>query len=356
MIGRQSFVRIACLGLALGALAVPAQADDFYKNKSIAIIVGSSAGGGYDGYARYLAKSWGNFIPGHPGFVVRNMPGAGSLKATNYIYNVAPKDGTEIGGIQQGMLFEPLFKTMGSGHEAKFDPMKLGYIGAAVHDQAVMVVWHTTPFKSLADIKGKTVLTGSAGATTNYAVYPRLMNATMGTSIKVIEGYNGTSSITLAVERGELQAMTGWDYSSLSSRKADWLKDKKVRILVQFGAKKIPEMPDVPLARDHASSPLNQEVLDLITLRQDIGRPYITPPNLPKDRLRDAPEVVLVDGDGHGFPRRRQEAPYRDHAVECGGSQGGRREGLRRFAGSGGQGAQGPGRQDRQEGEKEEEE
>src|SRR5690606_23895225 len=120
---------------------------------------------------------------------------------------------------------------------------------------------------------------------TNYAVYPRLMNATMGTHIKVIDGYQGTSAITLALERGELQGMAGWDYSSLSSSKGDWLRDKKVRVLVQFGAKKIPEMPDVPLARDHASTPIDRDVLDLITLRQDLGRPYIAPPGLPKDRL-----------------------------------------------------------------------
>lgn len=282
----QSMLRIACLGLAACAFTATAQADDFYHGKTVAIVVGSSAGGGYDGYARFLAKYWGGFIPGHPSFVVRNMPGAGSLKATNYIYNVAPRDGTTIGGIQQSILFEPLFKNMGSGHEAKFDAMKLGFIGAATHDQAVMVVWHTTPFHSLADLKGKTVLTGSAGVTTNYAVYPRLMNATMGTSIKVIEGYHGTSGITLALERGELQAMTGWDYSSLSSRKRDWLLQKKVRVLVQFGAKKIPELPNVPLARNHTTTPLDRDVLDLITLPQNIGRPYVAPPDLPKERLQ----------------------------------------------------------------------
>jgi len=274
------------LGLIVALGAPPAaQAADFYEGKSVSITVGSSAGGGYDTYARFLARSWGKFIPGRPNFVVKNMPGAGSLKASNYIYNVAAKDGTEVGAIQQGMFFEPLFKVMGTGREAKFDALKFGWIGAVVKDQAVMVVWHATPFKSLSEIMGKEVLSGSAGATTNYATYPRLMNATMGTSIKVIEGYNGTSSITLALERGELQAMTGWDFSSLASSKGRWLQDKKVRVIVQFGAKKIPELPDVPLARDYASSPLNRDVLDLITLRQDIGRPYVAPPGLPKDRL-----------------------------------------------------------------------
>jgi tripartite-type tricarboxylate transporter receptor subunit TctC len=148
-----------------------------------------------------------------------------------------------------------------------------------------MVVWHTTPFKSLADIKSAQVLTGSAGATTNYSVYARLMNATMGTHLKIVEGYRGTSDVTLALERGEIQAVTGWDYSSLIGTKADWVKNHDVRILVQFGAHKLSDLPDVPLAREQATTAVNRKVLDLITLRQEIGRPYIAPPGLPADRL-----------------------------------------------------------------------
>jgi tripartite-type tricarboxylate transporter receptor subunit TctC len=265
--------------------AASVHADEFYKGKTITIVVGSASGGGYDTYARFLARHWPDYIPGKPNVVVQNMPGAGSLKAANYIYNVAPKDGTAVAAVQQGILFEPLFKTMGSGKEAKFDPTKLGWIGAVTHDTSIMVVWHSTPFKSLKDVKKAEVLTGSAGATTNYAVYARLMNATMGTHLKIVEGYQGTSGVTLALERGEVQAMTGWDYSSLMGTKADWVKNHQVRIMVQFGAHKIPELPDVPLAREQATTPVNQKVLDLITLRQEIGRPYIAPPGLPADRL-----------------------------------------------------------------------
>lgn len=281
---QQSILRIACLGLALCALAAPAQAEDFYKGKTVSITVGSSAGGGYDAYARFLARLWGPFIPGNPKFVVRNMPGAGSLKATNYLYNVAAKDGTQIAAIQSGILFEPLFKVMGR-NQAKFDPVKLNWIGAVVQDQVVMAVWHETPFKSLSDLKGATLLTGASGATTSFAVYPRLMNAAMGTKIQVINGYKSGSAIRLALERGEVQAMTGWNYSSLIARKSDWLTEKKVRILVQFGAKKHPDMPDVPLAREEASTPIDRDVVDLITLRQDLGHPFIAPPDVPKDRI-----------------------------------------------------------------------
>jgi tripartite-type tricarboxylate transporter receptor subunit TctC len=283
---RYRFVlRVACLGLAVAGVAASAQAEDFYKGKTVSIVVGSDSGGGYDIYARFFARSWGRYIPGNPTFVVQNMPGAGSLKATNYIYNVAAKDGTVVGAVQQGTIFEPLFKDMGTGNEAKFDPLKLGWLGAATHETSVMVAWHATPFKSVADTRKAQVLVGSAGATTNYAVYARLMNATMGAHLKIVEGYKGTSAITLALERGEIQALTGWDYSSLSSTKADWLKDKLVRVLVQFGARKLPQFPDVPLARDDTTSDVNRKVLDLITLRQEIGRPYIAPPGLPADRL-----------------------------------------------------------------------
>jgi tripartite-type tricarboxylate transporter receptor subunit TctC len=287
MIRLPSILRIASFGLAVSGFALPAQAADFYKGKTITIFVGSAAGGGYDTYARFVARNWPKYIPGKPNVVVENMPGAGSLKATNYVANVAPRDGTAVGAVQQGILFEPLLKTMGTGKEAKFDPTKLGWIGAMTHDQAVMLVWHTTPLKSIDDLKAaKQVLTGSAGATTNYAVYSRLLNATVGTHLKIVEGYQGTSGITLALQRGEVQAMTGWDYASLMSTHSDWVQNHDVRILVQFGAHKIPQLANVPLARDYASSENNREVMDLITLRQDIGRPYIAPPNLPADRLK----------------------------------------------------------------------
>ncbi len=272
-------------GLALAALAVPATAADFYKNKTVTITVGSSAGGGYDGYARFLAQHWGKFIPGNPNFIVKNMPGAGSLKATNHLYNVAPRDGTQIGAIQNGVVFEPLFKVMGKGREAKFDAQKLNWIGAVTKEVSVMVVWHKTPFKSIADVRKATVRTGASGPTTSYGVYPRLMNATMGTNIRVVMGYNGTSGITLALERGEIDAMTGWDYSSVASRKGQWLKDKKIRILVQFGNKRHRQMPDVPLASELTTNKLNRDVLELIAARQEIGRPYVAPPDVPAEAI-----------------------------------------------------------------------
>jgi tripartite-type tricarboxylate transporter receptor subunit TctC len=274
-------------GLVLGAMCVPAAgAADYFKGKTVSITVGSSAGGGYDGYARFLARHWGRLIPGNPSFIVKNMPGAGSLKATNHIYNVAAKDGTQVGAVQNGIIFEPLFKVMGSGDDAKFDATKLSWIGAVTKETAVMVVWHTTPFKSVADVrKAAKVRTGASGPTTSYGVYPRLMNATMGTNIQVVMGYSGTSDITLALERGEIEAMTGWDFSSVASRKGQWLNDKKIRILVQFAKKRHPQMPDVPLASELTTSKLNRDVLELIAARQEIGRPYIAPPGVPAEAI-----------------------------------------------------------------------
>ncbi|MQA65667.1 MAG: hypothetical protein GEU76_07180 [Alphaproteobacteria bacterium] len=274
-------------GLVLGAMCVPAAgAADYFKGKTVTITVGSSAGGGYDGYARFLGRHWGRLIPGNPSFIVKNMPGAGSLKATNHIYSVAAKDGTQVGAVQNGIIFEPLFKVMGSGNDAKFDATKLSWIGAVTKETAVMVVWHATPFKSVADVrKAAKVRTGASGPTTSYGVYPRLMNATMGTNIQVVMGYSGTSDITLALERGEIEAMTGWDFSSVASRKGQWLKDKKIRILVQFAKKRHPQMPDVPLASELTTSKLNRDVLELIAARQEIGRPYIAPPGVPAEAI-----------------------------------------------------------------------
>lgn len=314
------FVRIACIGLAVCGMAAGAQAAEFYSGKTVAITVGFPPGGGYDGYARFLARDWGSFIPGHPTFIVRNMVGADSLKAANYIYNTAPRDGTVIGAISPGVVFEPLLRVMGNGHEAKFDPTKLGWIGAVVHDQPVGVVWHATPFKSLADLRNHTVITGTTGPAANYGVYPRLMNATMGTHFKIIPGYSGTSGITVALERGELQAMIGWDYSSLSTNKREWLTDKKVRVLVQFGPHKLPELPNVPLARNHTTSKTNRRVLDLITVRQEIGRPYIAPPHLPTGRLatlQDSFDVMMKDKSFLALAKRTHFEISPSNAKEC---------------------------------------
>ena len=292
------FVISAAVLATVSVAAQGALAADFYKGKSVTVTVGSSPGGGYDGYARFLARYWGNFIPGKPKFIVKNLPGANSLKATNFIYNVAPKDGTHIAGIQNGIAFEPLFKIMGKGRDARFDPMKIGWIGATTKEISVMVVWHKTPFKSVKDLIGKEVLVGASGHQSSYAIFPRLMNATMGTSIRVITGYNGTSGVTLALERGEIHAMSGWDFSSLQSRKGQWLKDKKVRVILQFGNKKHPRMPDVPLASEFTTNPANRDVVNLISARQDIGRPYVAPPNLPAGRLetlRTSYQAMLHD-------------------------------------------------------------
>jgi tripartite-type tricarboxylate transporter receptor subunit TctC len=301
MICKRKLLGALSFGMALTVFGVGgAGAADYYKGKSVTITVGSSSGGGYDGYARFLARHWGQLIPGKPKFIVKNMPGAGSLKATNHLYNVAPKDGTEIGAIQNGVVFEPLFKVMGKGREAKFDATKLSWIGAVTRETSVMVVWHTSPFKSIADVRKTQVLTGASGATTSYAVYPRLMNATMGTNIRVVMGYRGTSGITLALERGEIQAMTGWDYSSLASRKGQWLKDNKVRILVQFGNEKHPMMPNVPLASSLTTNKVNRDVLELIAARQDIGRPYVAPPAVPAvamTALRASFQTMMKDAD-----------------------------------------------------------
>lgn len=321
MTGYRSVLRIACIGLAACGMTTAARAADFYNGKNVTINVGFPPGGGYDNYARFLARDWGNFIPGRPNFIVRNMPGAGSLKAANYIYNAAPKDGTEMAEVSQGVVFEPLFKTMGSGHEARYDPAKFGWIGAVNKEQEVMVVWHTTPFHSIEDLrKAKQVVTGTTGPTANYGIYPRLMNATMGTHMKIIPGYGGTSDITVALERGELQAMAGWDYSSLSTVKRDWLVNKKVRVLIQFGTRKIPELADVPLARDNTITKIDRDVLDLATVGQEIGRPFIAPPDLPAGRLatlQDSFMAMLKDKGFLAVAKRAHLEVNPSTAAEC---------------------------------------
>ncbi|MFM2129132.1 MAG: hypothetical protein RL477_678 [Pseudomonadota bacterium] len=273
--------------LAAGATGSVSHAADYYAGKQVSIYVGSSPGGGYDGYARLLSRHWGRLIAGNPNFLIKNMPGASSLKAMNYVSNVAPKDGTAIAAVQNGVALEPLLQTMGAKNRAEFDPAKINWIGAVTREVALVVTWHTSPFKTFADVQKSEMIGGAAGANTDDAVFSRLMNATIGTKIKVVQGYKGSSEMMIALEKGEIQAMPGWNYSSLSSQRPQWLSGKLVRILAQNAMQKHPALQDVPLAVDFARDAESRQVMELISSRLDLGRPYLAPPAIPEERLKD---------------------------------------------------------------------
>jgi tripartite-type tricarboxylate transporter receptor subunit TctC len=272
--------------MASAAVTAASAQQSFYQGKQITLVVGSAPGGGYDLYARLLTRHWPEFIPGKPNFIVQNMDGAGSLVATNFLANTAPRDGTTIGGVQNHMGFEPLLGMTGSRENVRFKAQDLNWIGSAAKEVPVVVVWHETPVKTFDDTFKQEVLMGSSGIATADSVYGNVMNAILGTKFKIITGYKSQNELSTAMERGEVAGRAGWFISSLLSTRSDWIRDKKVRVLVQVALEKHPQFPDVPLVLDWAKSAEAKPQLEFSLAWLLMGRPFLAPPGVPADRVK----------------------------------------------------------------------
>ena len=277
------------LALLGGILALGAQARaqgqavaDFYKGKSVDLFIGYSAGGGYDVYARLVARHLGKHIPGNPTVVPRNMDGAGSLRLANWLYNVAPKDGLAMGALSRGAAFDPLFGSPG----AQFDASKFNWIGSANNEVSVCVVWTaTSAVKNVEEMLRSPVLMGGSGGAADTDQFVHAINGVFGAKMKLILGYAGGNEINLAMERGEVQGRCGWSWSSVMSTHPEWLRDKKVNVLVQLSLTKHADLPDTPLIMDLARTEEDKSILGLVFARNVMGRPFVAPPGLPADRL-----------------------------------------------------------------------
>jgi tripartite-type tricarboxylate transporter receptor subunit TctC len=282
MPNRSAFALAAGAVIAAAGFCGAANAADYYKGKELSFVVASGAGGGYDVYTRVFARTFNKHIPGQPNIVVRNKPGASGLTASNYLYNNAPKDGSEIGMLYNTNILEPLL----GNSAAHYDALKLGWVGSIGKLQNICVTWHTSPVKTLDDLKHHPDLTVAAtGVTGNSATMPRILNDVLGTKIKVIAGYS-TSGQRLALERGEVQGICGLGYSTLAASNPEWISNHKINILAQVGL--YPDkrnMPKVPMVLDTVKDPHKKQVLELLLIRQEWGRPIVTPPNVPADRL-----------------------------------------------------------------------
>ncbi len=288
------------LALALiASCAVPARADpvaDFYKGAVISMVVSTSAGGGYDALARAIARHISKHIPGAPTVVVRNMPGAGGIVATNYLYAAAPRDGSVLGLIQNDPPLEPLFGTS----EAHFDPTKFNWLGTPSVETAMVLVWHTVPVNSVDDLRRRETAMGASGANSTPAFFARLLNATLHTKMKVIPGFPGQNDAFLAMERGELDGYPSVFYSALSSTRPNWLPEKKAKAIVQYGPEKLPELGDVPFAPDLVTDAEDKQLLELAFTPLALGRPLLLPPDVPAARvaaLRQALMQTFADPD-----------------------------------------------------------
>lgn len=279
-----------------------ASAKEFYQGKQINIVVGSDTGGGYDACARLLARHWPKYISGSPAVVVRNMPGAGSLNAMNYVANVASKDGLTIGAPQNTIGYEPIMGLSGSRENARFDPRKLNWLGSVSKEISVPLLWKPAPVTSFQDLIAtkRSVTTGSTGLSTPNSTYAQLMNATLGTNFNIIQGYTSQNAVFLAIERGELQGSGGPFYSSIVTAKPDWLRGNKVMILVQIALEKHPSLPDVPLIFEFLKTDDQRLEWKLATTSLSMGRPFVLAEGTPSelvDELRLSFTKLLKDPD-----------------------------------------------------------
>jgi tripartite-type tricarboxylate transporter receptor subunit TctC len=283
----QRYRRLCAFAAALIALAAPAaialaqSVEDFYRNRDMDLYIGYSTGGAYDFYARAIGRYMGRHIPGNPTLVPKNMEGAGSLRLANFLYRVAPHDGSTIGTIGRGIPFDPLLIGQGDA----FDAQKFSWIGSANNEVSVCVAMRDSGITKFEDLFTKELTVGGTGASADTDQFPRVLNATLGTHFKIVEGYPGGNDVLLAMERGEVKGRCGWSWSSVKTTRKEWIDDKRMIVLVQLSLTKHPEMPDVPLVTDFAKTDEERAILKLFFARNVMGRPYLAPPNIPADRL-----------------------------------------------------------------------
>jgi tripartite-type tricarboxylate transporter receptor subunit TctC len=296
---------LACVVAALAAMPASAQGvADFYRGKQITFMVGSSPGGGYDAIARLVARHLVNHMPGNPGIVVQNTPGGGSLTMTNRIYRVAPQDGTVVGLVQRGVLLAQLTRQP----NVQFDIGKLNWIGSVLPEASLVVAWNTAPFKTVQDLLAKPMIVGGTGATSDLEASARLLNATIGTKFKIVSGYPGQADVLLAMERGEIQGTADWAWSEIKTRHADYLADKKINILLQNGLRKVPDLPDVPLALDFIRDETDRKVAEIYFGVKEVARPILAGPGVPPERLEALRTAFMMLKDDADFKADAQKA------------------------------------------------
>ncbi len=295
--------------LALNALftAFPVEAqtpEEFYKGKTIELYVGTSPGGGYDLYGRLIARNMGQHMPGKPSMIVKNMPGAGHLKMTNWVFNAAPRNGTVLAVAPQAIAIEQAMKSEG----IQYDARKFTWIGRVAPVVEVTYTWHTSATKTLEDARKRETIMGGSGATSPTVFYLKALNQLAGTKFNVIPSYPGNAETILAIQRGEVEGGSkAW--ASMKVDNADWLRDKKVNILVQYAEARAPDMPDVPLMMELDRNENEKLALKLFAMGNAMGRSIMATPEIPVDRvaaLRKAfmdtmtdPELVAFTRDKH---------------------------------------------------------
>ena len=284
----------AAIGLAACAPASAQTVLDFYRGKTVKVHISYAPGGAYDLSARVLARHMGRHIPGEPTVIALNMPGAGSLRAANYLYNVAPRDGTEFGIFGRTIPIDPLLGSPG----VQFDALKFTWLGSTSNEVSTCVSWHTSPVQRATDLFHHELVVGASGATSPSAIFPTVFNAVLKTRFKVVNGYPSSANTLNAMEKGEVAGFCAWGWSAMRATRPDWIRDRKFNVLLQIALRADRDHPDVPLALDLARTPEDRQVLELVVAPQSFARPFAAPPGLPPERaaaLRQAFDATVKD-------------------------------------------------------------
>lgn len=281
---------------------------EFYKGKTVTLVVGYSAGGGYDTYARLLSRHIGKHIPGNPTVIVQNMDGAGSMLAANHLYNAAAKDGTVMGTFARGLPLEDLL----GNDQVKYEAEKFNWLGSLNEEVSVCVARSDAPIKTFEDVLTTPLTVGGTGEGADTDFFPNFLNAVLGTKFDVIAGYPGGNDVLLAVERGELQGRCGWSWSSVKATRPDWVQNGFVNILVQMSLRKHPDIPDVPLVMEYAKDEETRKIFNVVFARQAMGRPYVLPPGVPAERVAAVRKAFM---DTVNDPEFLAEADKTQHEI-----------------------------------------
>jgi tripartite-type tricarboxylate transporter receptor subunit TctC len=280
--------------LALAGIACAAGVEDFYKSRNVTLVIGYSVGGGYDAYARLLGRYIGKHIPGNPSIIPEQMTGAGSLRAANFIYSVAAKDGSAFGTFSRSMGISPLVD------KAEFDSRKFTWLGSVTDDNTICVTGSGSPIKNWDDFLSKPSKFGGEGAGSDPDIWALLYKNVFGAKLQLVSGYPGTNDVVLAMERGEVDGLCGISWSTIKSRHPEWLTGHTVNIIVQEALQKEPEIASVPLASDLVKTPEQSQIIKLLLVSQAMARPFAAPPDIPAERkvaLIGAFDATMKDDD-----------------------------------------------------------
>jgi tripartite-type tricarboxylate transporter receptor subunit TctC len=298
----------ASLALAASSFvgALPARsASPFYRGKTITIIVSYGPGGGYDTYARLVARRLGTHLDGSPTVVVENMSGAGGLVGANYLYNAAPRDGTTLGVINQSAAVAQVLGAPG----IQYDSRKFNWIGRIASGVEVTYSWFTSPAKTIEEAKHHTVVIGGSGPTSTSEVLPRIMNQLIGTKFRLVSGYPDGAAGALALQRGEIEAYST-EWAVLKSRNADWLRDKKINPMVQYALERARDLPDVPTSIELGQNDVQRQIFTLMSGGDTVGRSLAAPPSIPDARVAELRAALKATVSDPAFIAEAKTARY----------------------------------------------